>query len=307
MATSVPKGWSVEGGVVGTDFDMSDTTALSGGRAFDLLSTATVNARLCSDWILRPQQNVAGETDVSTVWYSVAATIIASSAAAGKDIRVVVEEANITRDTIVPTTIYNAPLPSAGKWAVVGDLINTGSTYNWMRVCVDRPTDIDFTAKVDSLEIKQLPAGIYAWAGVGSFSASWTIVPISTLFSVPYGFTEVDPGGSYPNQLFVYAPGHYIITADLKLEDTYSDGDMFGLRLVFRDSSGTIIHYAYGQTMSVPVAYNAATDHLSMNMTGCFWMRPQSSVELQAIQYTNTGTLKDYSTGSLHATRITDR
>lgn len=308
MATSVPNGWSVEGGVVGTDFDTS-TTSVSGGVAMHFPSTSSSNATLYSDWIAVPD---ATDKAVATFAYFINAVVRASSVAANKDIRIRYQGANADRSTtIVDTALFNGALSSANTWVTIGGNV-TVAGIRWIRVAIDRPSDIDFDMYIDSLEVKQFPAGgvLTLASGTRTFPASWTAVNPSV--GTVQGFGEFD---AVNDIFYVHAAGRYHVHVDMSLNDAYSDGDMFGIRLNRVDYTGANLSYVYGASVSFPAAYNAATNLVGMNMSVILDFVPKELLstsspcgfKVEIIQYTNTGALKDYNTLTCRLARLTDR
>jgi len=307
-SSTFPKGWTLENGIIGTDALVDTSVQLSGGVSIKFPSGGSGSAVLCSDWI-----NIPGEfTSLEGVsrFYGAIVTAYASSSAANKDLRVVIEATNAARTATASTTLFSGNVTASTTWETFGDIYPFPVNTRWIRFKIDRPTDTDFDLWIDSAEIKQLTSGMTSSGGGGTFSSSWAIVPI---VGTVVGFGKIDTTN---NQLDFHNPGVYRIDASVNLTDSYDSGDMFGIRIALLDSAGSVSRYYYGSTLSLPSAYVATTNNLGMTATATYLFKPKNSTggtvypcsaRVELIQYTNTGSLKTFDTVYFHATRITDR
>lgn len=307
MATAFPAGWHTSGGTIGTDYDFTTAQGISGGGSVHLIASPTVGVSLISNWI--PVPDSADQT-VSTQYYFINVAVRASSVAANKDVQVVYEVYNATKSTLVSSgNIHNGTLNTANTWEMVGESV-IPSGGRWLRVYIKRPSDLDFDLYVDHIEVKQFPAGGFLTRSAGgTFGSSWTTVNMSA--GGVWGYGEDDTAN---NILYTHVAGFYQVIASVEMDDAYADGDMFGIRINVHNNAGTIRGSYYGQVLTLSSAYTATTNYMGLQFSATMRLYPKPSssgrscgLSVDLIQYTNTGSLKDYGYVELLATRVTDR
>lgn len=300
MAQAFPDGWTVTQGELGTDITTSASQALSGGISIHFPSTAATNAILVSDWIPIPKYT----TRVTPRRYGLFAAVYSDSIDSARKVRIIAETANPTKTTLNTITIYDAAMPNLSRYDPLGQVVTPATTEGWIRYKIDRSDQLDFNLYLDNVEIKQVPASSDFTASGSPFSSSWT--------GVSFGGTLHGLTGTSGGDAVIYAPGRYSFSGQVVLDDSYDDGDMFGIRVVTKNFAGTIQNYYYGSVATLSAAYNAATNHMSLTVSGealfdSFYSEGSYPVraELQLIQF--SGSVKSYGDVQLQVTRITDR
>lgn len=308
-ATAFPSGWALENGTIGADADTS-ATCLSGGTSIVMPSTASSNASLFSDWLLIPDINATGSQASTTNLYSVAVTMLADSVGAGDDVRVVLETATFDKATITSSTIYSGPLSAVSTWEPVGGLrvLGAGLSTRWARVRIDRPNNISFNLYIDNVEVKQLPAGARTFASGAAFVASYTPIAFPAVNFSDFGLCTYDAVNS---EVTLHAPGLYLVSCEMELSDSYSDGDIFGIRIARRVTGSGVYSYDYGSSLGVPAAYNAATNPLGLCVASHILTDGSISTARDSIFRIETaqvaGSLKSWDSASCSVVRVTDR
>lgn len=313
--SSFPRNWSLLSGTLGTDITTATAVAATGGNAFHWPSTAGSNAELVTDWIPVANIGATGTGNVTPISFGVKAALRSSSTAANDDVRMVVEVGDSNRAVGTAYEIYNAPLGTANTWLPIGSMINLQTEYaisgyaNYIRLKFDRPTDVDFDLYLDSIEVKQFPAGEGTRRSLsGTFTGTWT--KINTSASLGGSLAQI----SGSNTILTYAPGLYIVTAFVEIEDAVADGDIFGLRIRLDQYNGATPIYYGTTTLSMGAAHTPG-NNLGLSTSAlvtCFANRTSSGVvrspsEISAEVAQHAGSFVDYSASYVSVARITDR
>lgn len=308
MATSIPDGWQIQGGDLGTEIDIDTTTFATGGSSVKFIGTGSNAAKWVSAWVPLPS-TTAGASRPQAV--SVNALLKASSSAGTSSITMVIETANSARSSISTSTVFASNLPST-NWVNVGDTIQIPGTPAWLRFTIYYTSNSAFNFWVDSVEVKQFPAGaLYNDSTTGTFSATWATATLASGSLLQQSFATLSS-----NTIIVYSAGLYQISANVQLPAAnYEAGDMFGIRLRFGDSAGTALFYRYGSVTTVHAAYDASTNNLGLTLATQELLVSDnnqsttvpSQIKVELIQHTNTGTLKAYGDVNIGVARITDR
>jgi len=270
--SAMPSGWKLLNGTLGTDLVIDTSVALNGSASFKFPSTATSSAVLVSDWVPSFRAVAVSDTYVLPSYGTSHAHVRASSVAANKDVKISVEVANDDKTSINTWTLYNAPLAAANTWELAGDQHTLGSTtYVWMRLRIERPTDIDFNLWVDQAYMAANPpnARLFNTDPV-TFTGAWNTVT----FDAAGLYDQINvPAVSSVSSVTITRPGFYTFNAYGYISDSVADGDMFGLRIKVAQTAGT--KYFTGTTLTIPAAYAPSSTDLALHTSGNLYIYGQ--------------------------------
>lgn len=305
--SAVPRGWHVTSGTLGTDVVFDNTASLSGGVTIRFPSTASAIATVASDVMLIDDPVPTGASGLSTSDYAVRAHVYASSAAANKDLALSVGFYTIGMGAASTTVLFNNNLAAANTWQSIGGVVSVpgGPTqYRKMRVFLQRPTDYDFEAYVDSVELRRLPPYFRGTDSSGTFTSSFA----SPTWVQAYTNRLSESGGV----VTITQPGVYTASGSLQIHstDSLADGDIFGCRVGFRQTASANYTFFYGN-LSAPAALTPSNPNwIGLSATGTFEVNAPltssaaGSAKFEVIQY--AGTALDFENAVFSVARIAE-
>ena len=315
MATAIAQGWYLtDGAIPGTDIDLNTTTFLSGETSAVFLSTqTTAAAALVSDWIPIDDWNTDARFGDSK--FEVYVVLAADQSDANDKVQVELETATADKTTVAQTEIYigEADYYGGGNFGIVGrSRVTVPTTARWARIRISRPSNIDFNLYIDKAYLNPSPVFAQAYDDVASghaFTNAWATANILPANGI-YNRTE-DAGSNTVN---LYTPGEYLFTAQVLLDESVDDGDIFGIRIAAQ-MVGVGTTYIYGTSLSMGAANtHSATNQLALNASGVVKMDAAYSLAggftviypggawVEVIQM--AGTLKTYDSARLTVHRI---
>lgn len=296
--TAIADGYETDG-ILGTDIDIDNSTFLSGSSAFKLPSGGA-DVALYTDWVPVGVGTWTGAPQRAVGYF----VIRADDASANKDIKLEIEY-TYNFSTVYTKTLFSGPVTATSDWYCRGQVFNWGFGVTWARAKITRPTDRDFNAWVDRIYLNDIPACFAAdnKNSAQTFAATWTTIAAASIGLYDYA-SQIRL--SAPD-LIAEVPGNWIIGADVRIyEASHDAGDMFGVRLKLNSTlNGTT--YRYGGAVTIHgAAFDSTAVEVMMSVTAeSVWLDALDTVELQLIQYTNTGSLKGYVNPRYFATRVT--
>ncbi|NIU03758.1 MAG: hypothetical protein GWO40_05570 [Gammaproteobacteria bacterium] len=294
-------------GTLGTDVVFDTSQSLTGGKSIRFPSTASANCTVASDIMLIDDPSPTGASNLSTTEYFVRAHARASSVAANKDIAISVGFYTIGMGAASTTVLFNNNLAAADTWQSIGGVVSApgGPTeYRKMRIFVQRPTDYDFDAYIDSVEVRRCPP---YYRGVDS-SGTFTNAFASPTWSQQYANRLSESAGV----VTISQPGLYTASGSciIASTDSLADGDMFGCRVGFRPTASANYTYFYGN-LTAPAALTPTNPHwIGMSASGLFEVNAAltssaaGSAVFQVVQY--AGTLLDFEAANFTVARISE-
>lgn len=285
-----PDDWTTDG-VVPTDILLDDVESLTGEDSIKFPSGGG-DVALYSAWYATGQ--AAGASDFAAPKQGTVYAVAAGDSVTAGDNLTVTLQTTPDFGTITDTVIFDGVLNSAGKfWDGYGKVLAWPTGAAWTRIKVSRSSGRAWDLWIDRVYLNLSPPGIFAPDTLaGTFAATWTAV---TLVATLASRVRVSSGSAVVSQ-----PGWYNATGGVFIDDTLAAGDSFGCRLSVNSTRlGGVVLYP-GSAFTSHGVLDTTTNKVGL-VAAANWIPLDSgdTVDLEIIQYTNTGALKDFDVAML--------